>query len=310
MHNFSVMHWSSMSHEATEVLNLAGPVTASEIQKYPSAYQQELGHVQICTMCVKQNLLVAGGYQGEMVCKNLDSPDISFCAKLTHDENAITNAIDIYNNSSGTVQIMSSNNDSVVRVFDFNTFSLIKSFSFPWAVNHTSVSPDGKMVIVVGDNPDGLLSDSQTGKCYSGNLINMKIEVIATLKGHIDYSFASAWHPDGQVFVTGNQDTTARLWDIRNLGSSLAVLKGHIGAICSLCFTSDGHFMAMAEPANFVHVFDTKQDHTKCQEIDLFGEVAGISFSPDSEALYVGVADHTYGSLLEFNRSCNNSLPH
>jgi hypothetical protein len=70
-----------------------------QIQKHPSAYQQELGHVQICTMCVKQNLLVAGGFQGEMVCKNLDSPDISFCAKLTHDENAITNAIDIYNNS-------------------------------------------------------------------------------------------------------------------------------------------------------------------------------------------------------------------
>jgi hypothetical protein len=31
MDNFSVMHWSSMSHEATEVLNLAGPVTASEV---------------------------------------------------------------------------------------------------------------------------------------------------------------------------------------------------------------------------------------------------------------------------------------
>ncbi len=31
MHNFSVMHWSSMSHEATEVLNLAGPVTACEV---------------------------------------------------------------------------------------------------------------------------------------------------------------------------------------------------------------------------------------------------------------------------------------
>jgi hypothetical protein len=25
------MHWSSMSHEATEVLNLAGPVTACEV---------------------------------------------------------------------------------------------------------------------------------------------------------------------------------------------------------------------------------------------------------------------------------------
>ncbi len=31
-------------------------------------------------------------------------------------------------------------------------------------VQHTSVSPDSKAVIVVGDNADGLLSDTQTGK--------------------------------------------------------------------------------------------------------------------------------------------------
>jgi hypothetical protein len=96
-------------------------------------------------MCVKRNLLVAGGFQGEMVCKvrwlgpadrsvitprqyavycwaptmivwrtcapetgtnhvlcvfeqNLDRPGVSYCAKITHDDNAITNAIDIYDN--------------------------------------------------------------------------------------------------------------------------------------------------------------------------------------------------------------------
>ncbi len=26
-----------------------------------------------------------------------------------------------------------------------------------------------------------------------------------TLKGHLDYSFAVAWHPNGVVFATGNQ---------------------------------------------------------------------------------------------------------
>ncbi len=96
-----------------------------------------------------------------------------------------------------------------------------------------------------------------------------KLQVIATLKGHLDCSFASAWHPDGQVFLTGNQDTTFHLWDIQNLGSSLGALKGYIGAIHSLPFTSKGCFLAMAEPADFVHVFDTKQDCAKCQEIDL-----------------------------------------
>ena len=95
---------------------------------------------------------------------------------------------------------------------------------------------------------------------------------------------------------------SCRLWDVRNLSSSIAVLKGQIGAIRSLRFTTDGRFLAMAEPADFVHIFDVYQDFTKSQEIDIFGEIAGISFSPDTEALFIGVADRTYGSLLEYNR--------
>lgn len=135
------------------------------------------------------------------------------------------------------------------------------------------------------------------------------MQVIAILKGHLDYSFASAWHPDGFVFATGNQDTTCRIWDSRFLGSSLAVLKGRIGAIRSIRYSADGLFMVMAEPADFVHVYSTKQEYSFCQEIDLFGEVAGVSFSPDAESLFVGVADRTYGSLLEFNRRhCNTYL--
>lgn len=127
-------------------------------------------------------------------------------------------------------------------------------------------------------------------------------QVVGNLKGHLDYSFASAWHPDGQILATGNQDTTCRLWDIRNLSESIAVIKGRMGAIRAVKFSSDGRFMAMAEPADFVHVFDTKSGYVHGQEIDMFGEIAGISFSPDAEALFVGVSDRTYGSLLEFNQ--------
>ena len=39
---------------------------------------------------------------------------------------------------------------------------------FSFCLQHTSLSPDGKLLAVVGDNPKGLLVDSQTGKvgCY------------------------------------------------------------------------------------------------------------------------------------------------
>lgn len=79
-----------------------------------------------------------------------------------------------------------------------------------------------------------------------------------------------------------------------------------MGAIRTIKFSSDGRFMAMSEPADFVHIFDTKSDYCRSQEVDLFGEIAGISFSPDTEALFVGVADRTYGSLLEFTKKHYN----
>ncbi|GFQ04439.1 uncharacterized WD repeat-containing protein c2a9.03 [Phtheirospermum japonicum] len=288
MQNYSVMHWSSLLRKGKEVLNVAKPIVP--ILKYPGCLAQPLSRVQISTITVKDNLMVAGGFQGELICKYLNQPGVAFCTKLSTDENAITNSVDIFHNPSGVMRIITANNDAQVRIMDTEKFTCLNHFTFPWSVNNTSVSPDSKMLAILGDSADCLIADAQSGK------------VISNLKGHLDYSFSSAWHPDGQILATGNQDTTCRLWDIRNLSESIAVLKGRMGAIRTIRFTSDGRFMAMAEPADFVHVFDTKSDYATGQEIDLFGEIAGISFSPDTEALFVGVADRTYGSLLEFNR--------
>ena len=65
--------------------------------------------------------------------------------------------------------------------------------------------------------------------------------------------------------------------------------------------------MAMAEPADFVHIFDVGSGYQQQQELDFFGEISGMSFSPDTDALFVGVWDRPYGSLLQYNRCRNNS---
>uniref|UniRef100_A0A2N9J8X7 Uncharacterized protein n=1 Tax=Fagus sylvatica TaxID=28930 RepID=A0A2N9J8X7_FAGSY len=293
MSHFSVVHWSSLTCGRNEVLNVSGHVAPSE--KHPGSLLEGFTQTQVSTLSVKDKLLVAGGFQGELICKHLDRPGISFCSRTTYDDNAITNAVEIYASSSGAVHFTASNNDSGVRDFDMEKFQLSKHFRFPWPVNHTSLSPDGKLLTIVGDNPEGMLVDSQTGK------------TVKPLCGHLDFSFASAWHPDGVTFATGNQDKTCRVWDVRNLSKSVAVLKGNLGAIRSIRYTSDGHYMAMAEPADFVHVYDVKNGYEKEQEIDFFGEISGVSFSPDTESLFIGVWDRTYGSLLEYGRCRNYS---
>lgn len=42
--------------------------------------------------------------------------------------------------------------------------SLLTDPNVGFLLQHTSVSPDGRLVIVVGDNTDGLLADTQSGK--------------------------------------------------------------------------------------------------------------------------------------------------
>ncbi|XP_043702461.1 uncharacterized WD repeat-containing protein C2A9.03-like [Telopea speciosissima] len=288
MSHYSIIHWSSLTCNKSEILNLSGHVAPCE--KHPGSLLEGFTQTQVSTLAVKDKLVVAGGFQGELICKYLDRPGVSFCSRTTYDDNAITNAVEIYDSSSGSIHFMASNNDCGVRDFDLEKFQLSKHFRFPWPVNHTSLSPDGKLLVIVGDNPDGMLVDSQTGK------------TVMPLCGHLDFSFASAWHPDGHTFATGNQDKTCRIWDARNLSKSVAVLKGKLGAIRSIRFSSDGQFMAMAEPADFVHVFDVKNGYEKEQEIDFFGEISGVSFSPDTESLFIGVWDRTYGSLLQYGR--------
>jgi len=126
---------------------------------------------------------------------------------------------------------------------------------------------------------------------------------VMKLAGHRDFSFAAAWHPGGQLLATGNQDSTTRVWDVRKSSTPLAVLAGTMGAIRTLRFSCDGAFLAAAEPADFVHVYDVASGFAEVQQIDLFGEVAGISFSPDgAHSLFVAISDTLYSSLLHYHR--------
>jgi len=131
--HYSVLHWSALSGMDTELMNVQGHVVPRE--KHPGNLLEGLSQTQVSTLAVKDNLLVAGGFQGELICKRLDREGISFCCRTTLDNDAITNAVDISDTSSGAVHFMASNNDSSVRDYDMETFQLCKHFQSDWPVD-------------------------------------------------------------------------------------------------------------------------------------------------------------------------------
>uniref|UniRef100_A0A7N2M8H2 Uncharacterized protein n=1 Tax=Quercus lobata TaxID=97700 RepID=A0A7N2M8H2_QUELO len=134
--HFSVIHWSSLNCTRQEVLNVSGHVAPSE--KLPGNLLEGFTQTQVSSFSVKEKLLVSGGYEGELICKHLDQPGVSFCSRTTSDDNASTNSVEIYVSSSGAFHFTASNNDCGVRDFDMEKFQLSKHFQFPWPVN---VSP-------------------------------------------------------------------------------------------------------------------------------------------------------------------------
>ncbi|XXG72326.1 hypothetical protein AAC387_Pa07g1455 [Persea americana] len=112
---------------------------------------------------------------------------------------------------------------------------------------HISLSPYGKLLVFVGENHDGLLVDSHTGK------------TITRLCCHLDFLFASAWLPNGHSFVTGNPDKTYHIWYNRNISKSVSLLT--------------------------LSMSDTRNGYDKELEIGFFCETTGVSFSPDTVPL-------------------------
>mmetsp|Transcript_23872 Transcript_23872/g.35060 ORF Transcript_23872/g.35060 Transcript_23872/m.35060 type:complete len:438 (+) Transcript_23872:123-1436(+) len=295
--------WATTSHDvfvaqAHEILHynyLTGQLT--EILKpMQDKGKLQTGRLQISTMCVHKSVCIAGGFYGDMVCVRCPGeqggrPEVLFSERITTDENAITNSILAFEPPSGALLAVISNNDCVMRVVDVeNHFKEIHRAQFDWPVNFSAVSPDGKLACVVGDSTEAAILDLSSG------------ERIATCDKHLDFSFAAAWHPNGDIFATGNQDKSTRIWD-RRTWRCLATLQGRLGAVRSLRFSDDGKYMAMVEPADFIHVFDVNSNFHECQEIDVFGEIAGVSFSPDNDAFFVGIADRTYGAMMQFRKT-------
>ncbi|CAO1632964.1 unnamed protein product [Jaminaea pallidilutea] len=144
------------------------------------------------------------------------------------------------------------------------------TLEFPTAVNHTSLSPDGKTLIAVGDTPDVFLYHRHCDGTF---------EKIATYQATSDASFSTSWHPDGSKFAVASQDGVVSVWDVRSR-KKLAEIKTsqHTesndgvtdrtdaaatgadsvnGAARVVKFSPCGRYLAFTEHATWFHIYDT-----------------------------------------------------
>ena len=255
---------------------------------------------QLITLAASDNVLVAGGFEGDYYIADLSSANNNDISTGTIQDwkpgsiSRITNHVHLFNSRhSYTPQAVLCSNDDGLRVLDCATNRFHSSFSYPAAVNCSDTSPDGRMRVVVGDFKETLITNAETGKPFE------------TLKAHTDDAFACAWADDGIHVASAAQDSAIAIWDARYWAQPIAMIFSEVAIPRSLRFSPVGcgpRVLVAAEADDYINIINAQTFESK-QVFDFFGPIAGISLTPDGQSLFVANAEKRFGGIIELERT-------
>jgi glucose/arabinose dehydrogenase len=147
-----------------------------------------------------------------------------------------------------------------------------------FANGHTaSFSPDGKLIVSVGDN-------------YIVKLFQPNGKLILSLPGHKQSVSEVTFSPNNKLISSTSYDKTVRIWRVD--GSLQQILKGHQDLVWSASFSHDSKFIASASSDKTIKIWSlngvllqTLKGHTR--------PVTSVRFSPDGKMLASTSQDKT-----------------
>lgn len=248
---------------------------------------------RVSTLECNDELIIAGTLSGSYYVKNIETQELTKRV-LTTNSNGIINfakAIDDY--------VLFSTNDSHLITTDLTSLKVKSDVEFPWAINSVSFDPQNQhLKLIVGDNINSFILDDRVHRYKPVNI----------LSGHKDFSFTCDWSHNGMTIATGNQDSTMRLYDIRNLRKNTSCVNGEIeSSIRNVKFNYNDTVIAFSESIDYVNILDLKsidEGTGSKQVISLFGKVIGLDFTNyddgNGELLTIGVCDDAIGGILQY----------
>ena len=114
----------------------------------------------------------------------------------------------------------------------------------------------------------------------------------STFNGHQDSVKSVGFSPDGNYLVSGSDDNTVKLWDVKNQ-SLVHTFNGHQDWVLSVGFSRDGNYLVSGSLDKTVKLWDMKKQSL----IHTFNghqkAVSSVRFSPDGNYLVSGSLDKT-----------------
>ena len=245
---------------------------------------------------ILDDFLIVGGMDGELLLTTLSNEE-KFNYKISLEHSRICNSVKLFN--EGPIRILASNNDCHLRIIDPETKENLTDIECSNCVNDSSISKDFNQIAACLDSINDYVFDRRTGTAC------------AELKGHSDFGFCVDWNPfKDYELATGNQDKSVMIWDLRKGTEPTLILKGTLGSVFYLKYSTNGKYLACAESVDFLNIYDTGNIKER-QVLDFFGEISGFGYDEtDSQnlSLFLGIADINYGSIIELHENSQPSI--
>ena len=155
-------------------------------------------------------------------------------------------------------QIMvSGGNDRLITLRNLKTGKIIRNFTgHSGSIYSLCLSADGQTLISGSRDTTIKVWHLHTINTYNSNSTNRLIGdgLIDTLTGHSDSINAVAITHSGQIIVSGSEDNTIKLWDLKT-GNCLTTLEGHEAGVRAVAISPDGQLLVSGSADNTIKLW-------------------------------------------------------
>jgi WD40 repeat protein len=110
--------------------------------------------------------------------------------------------------------------------------------------------------------------------------------------GHTKTVNSVAFHPNGNLLVSGSADLSVRLWDVES-GKLVHTFAGNSAAINAVAFHPGGKLVAAGSDDFHVWIWDVEERKSIRRLLGHMQRVTSLAFNPDGSLLATGSADNT-----------------
>jgi WD40 repeat protein len=107
-------------------------------------------------------------------------------------------------------------------------------------------------------------------------------------KGHSDTIKGIAFPPNGRYLVSGSDDQSVRIWNLRDGSSKIMPVTGRTSFFLSVAFSQDGRYIAGGNLNNSLCIWDSRRQKLVAKWPGHSSGVWCVEFTPDGKGLISG----------------------